>query len=156
MAHMWHIVCSTFRTMVAFPRSSKTLIFVRPRAEDVDDTVTQILPPGKKRSPRPAPNTHRPPKARTSAEGELPSIMVTQDSWVPPTPTRVMRRMDATVVRRPRPARASEAPAGMKEVSARRYNLTLAFVALGIGLLCLYLAPLLSRLMETAFVALNR
>ncbi len=143
--------------MVAFPRSSKTLIFVRgPRTELADDTVTEILPAASKRKlAAPKVQAHRPPKPRTSAEGELPSIMVTQDSWVPPTPAQV-RRHEATVVgvRRAVPTAAAKPPKGL--VSERRYNLTLAFLAIGVGLVCLYLAPLLSQAMESAFAALNR
>src|ERR1700733_9959030 len=103
---MWHIVCSTTRPMVAFPRSSKTLIFVAPRSvPDADDTVTEVLRPGSKTKRIPRVRAHTPPKPRTSHEGELPSIMVTQDSWVPPTPTQVTR-FEKTIVRKSAPARA--------------------------------------------------
>jgi len=140
--------------MVAFPRSSKTLIFVRPRVDTPDDTVTEILPASsRRRVAAPKVRAHRPPKPRTSAEAELPSIMVTQDSFAPP-PVR-MRAHEATVVGARRPTLAELRPAG-RTVSEGRYNLTLAFVAIGLGLLCLYLAPLLSRAIDLAFVALNR
>jgi hypothetical protein len=65
-------------------------------------------------------------------------------------------RNEATVVGTRRPTAAELKSAKRRTVSARRYNLTLAFLALGLGLLCLYLAPLLSRAMDVAFAALNR
>jgi hypothetical protein len=143
--------------MVAFPRSSKTLIFVRTRHELADDTVTEILPGSsrpKNRTPRV--RAHRPPKPRTSREEGLPSIMVAEDPWGPP-PARVRRERnnEATVVGARRPTAAELQPVG-PILSERRYNLTLAFVALGLGLLCLFLAPLLSRAVDSAFTALNR
>jgi hypothetical protein len=146
--------------MVAFPRPSETLIFVRgARKELPEDTVTEVITPGARRKNAKL-RSHAPPKPRTTDEGELPSIMVHQESWVPPTPPRAPS-LEATVVgvRRPRlpdPRRTTAAAASPREMSTRRYNLTLAFVALGLGLLCLYLAPLLSGLMDAAFTTLNR
>ena len=155
---MWHIVCSIPWSMVALPRPSETLIFVRgARKELPEDTVTEIFTPTARRKAAKL-RSHAPPKPRTTDEGELPSIMVHQESWVPPTPPRAPA-LEATVVgvRRPvLPAPPARSPAAPREMSTRRYNLTLAFVALGLGLLCLYLAPLLSGLMETAFTTLNR
>jgi hypothetical protein len=148
--------------MVAFPRSSKTLIFVRTRHELADDTVTEILPgSARPKSRTPKVRAHRPPKPRTSAEADLPSIMLADDAndkWGPPVPwkaRRVERANEPTVVGLRRPTAAELRLAG-RGVSERRYNLTLVFVALGLGLLCMYLAPLLGRAMDAAFVAMNR
>ncbi len=160
--------------MAAFPHSSKTLIFVRGRRTEradhaVDDTVTEVLRPSlRKRFSRSKVRAHTPPKPRTTAEGNLPSIMVAQDSWAPaappapPAPAASKPRpaargvSDATVVgfRAPKPQKPQKPAPGL--VSARRYNASLALVALGLGLLCLYLAPTLSHAMESAFATLNR
>lgn len=152
--------------MVAMARTSETLIFVREHAKPLsEDTITEVLRPGTRTKKMPRAKAHTPPKARTSHEGELPSIMVTQDSWAPAPPKPRNPRNEATVVRklpqamkeyRERARAADQALPKMKVMTARRYNLTLAFVAIGIGLACLYLAPLLSRAIEMAFLALNR
>lgn len=109
------------------------------RVDDLaDETVTKVVRPGMKRLEPPMKRTRprTPPRAMTSTEADLPSVMVAQESWVPPPP-----------------------PSGNVYVpflKMRWETFILGLLAIALGAAGLRMIPILGAFVDGAFSVLNR